>query len=63
MSFYNNYNEKILEKDFVDVVNIGVNNLKQLEGNLNNIKEVVFTLPNLEVSINPNILMPSEWPK
>lgn len=54
----------VLEKDFVDVVNIGVNNLLQFEENVTNIKEEGLRLCEINyTSINDKILMPSEWPK
>jgi len=53
----------VLEKDFVDVANIGVNNLAQLQENLKNISIENLALPEIEQNVNPKILMPSEWPK
>jgi len=52
----------VLEKNFVDVVNIGVNNLKQLKQNIENIQDVDSTLPQLENRIRTEILTPSKWP-
>src|SRR5690606_33082671 len=46
----------VLEKDFVDVVNIGVNNLTQLEENLKNIPIENIALPEIEQNVNPKIL-------
>jgi len=53
----------IMEKDFIDVVNIGVNNLYQLKENIQNIGSSDLKLPKLDFEIEKKILMPSEWPK
>jgi len=53
----------VLEKPFVDVVNIGVNNLAQLEENLMQIRKVSEELPKITNQFDSRILMPSEWPK
>ena len=54
----------VLEKQFIDVVNIGVNDLKQLRENVEGIKaSKLNTLPKLETKIHEKIIMPSNWPK
>lgn len=54
----------VLEKDFIDVVNIGVNNTEQLIENLQSINAITTDLPKLEVEkIDTKILVPSGWPK
>lgn len=54
----------VLEKQFIDVVNIGVNDIKQLRENVEGIKaSKVNTLPRLETKIPKKVIMPSNWPK
>ncbi|WP_121667578.1 aldo/keto reductase [Mesonia aquimarina] len=53
-----------LEKQFIDVVNIGVNDVKQLRENVEGIKaSKVNTLPKLETKLYEKIIMPSNWLK
>jgi aryl-alcohol dehydrogenase-like predicted oxidoreductase len=53
----------ISNKD-VDIVNIGVNNLKQLEENINYLGKMnIAVLPNIRESISDEILIPSFWKK
>jgi aryl-alcohol dehydrogenase-like predicted oxidoreductase len=53
----------VLEKEFVDVVNIGVNNLDQLVDNIELIGKTESKLVKLNNQIKMEILMPSSWPK
>lgn len=53
----------VIEKPFIDVVNIGVNNLTQLEENVSALKKEIAGLPAAVNKIDHRILMPSEWPK
>lgn len=54
----------VLEKDFIDIVNIGVNDVEQLKQNVEGLKRVNSnTLPQLGAAINEKMIMPSEWPK
>lgn len=53
----------ILEKPFIDVVNIGVNNLMQLRENIESLAVETEALPLPNKSIDNRILIPSEWPR
>ncbi|WP_127844449.1 aldo/keto reductase [Psychroflexus aestuariivivens] len=52
-----------LNIDFIDVVNIGVNNLNQLKENTKELDQNLFDLPVMNKQINNNILTPSSWPQ
>lgn len=52
-----------LSKDFIDVVNIGVNNLNQFKENTKGLNQNSFDLPILSKQIDNNILIPSLWPQ
>lgn len=52
----------VLEKDFIHLTIVGVENLVQLEQNLLNL-ENAESLPASDIAINKNILIPSLWPK
>lgn len=64
---YDNLANKLLahslNKDFIDVVNIGVNNLDQLKENTKELDQNLFDLPVMNKQINNNILTPSSWPQ
>jgi|SRR5690554_3851700 len=54
----------VLNKPFVDIVNIGINNMNQLRDNLNKLNgEKSSELPPLDFIIDEKIVMPSLWPK
>ncbi|MEI2275640.1 aldo/keto reductase [Sphingobacterium sp. ML3W] len=53
----------VLEKDYVDVVNIGVNDLNQFKENILTLGKMHNKLPLLNHKFEDKILMPSEWPK
>lgn len=53
----------VLQKDFIDVVNIGLNNASQLEKNINNLDNIELDFPPIPKLVNTKILIPSEWPK
>ncbi|WP_051554626.1 aldo/keto reductase [Maribacter antarcticus] len=53
----------VLEKEYVSVANIGVNNLEQLKNNLLLIGKENNRLLNTDFKIKSEILMPSNWPK
>jgi len=52
----------VLEKSFIDKVIIGVENSHQLEQNISQL-EYASSLPDLNMEISDNILIPSRWPK
>jgi aryl-alcohol dehydrogenase-like predicted oxidoreductase len=53
----------VLEKEFIDVVNIGVNNVAQLRSNIRKLNEIKGPLPELDKPVSESILLPSGWPK
>lgn len=54
----------VLEQNFIDVVNIGVNDVEQLKQNVEGLEgDKKNTLPKLGTRISEKMIMPSEWPK
>lgn len=53
----------VLNKEFIDVVNIGVNNITQLRENIDSLDNIEGTLTELDISVSKPILMPTGWPK
>ncbi|WP_159018808.1 aldo/keto reductase [Algibacter sp. L3A6] len=53
----------VLKRDFIDVVNIGVNNLDQLVENISLLGKFENQLVSNDKAIKNEILIPSKWPK